>query len=299
MKAKTSNCHIDFAVASNEIKYCVVCGEVPPEGGWWDHVRVTPAGPHPVGGLVGLCSRCRTYEFYRLGPKKLTDRICSRWRKTAPPFIPIVPNAPIQLVVRGCCNDEALAVTIRDTLDRVPVRSRQKIMDYVLTENSCFRTGKGMRFESLGRWPGMGECVGMNMDGGHAIRLRASFVRKADVQDLTSTIAHELAHTEQKAEGLMFDWDNECERDVEERLKRWGFDGSATESGKKTMLESFDSIIRLAKKGKAAIYHTKLPSGNYAAEAIRQAEKAETAVIRACERWRGWKRDRWLGRPSP
>ena len=77
-----------------------------------------------------------------------------------------------------------------------------------------------MRFEALGRWPGMGRTVGMNMDCGHVIRLRASFVRQANNHALIEVIAHELAHTEQKAEELCFDSSDECERDVEERL-RW------------------------------------------------------------------------------
>ncbi len=81
-----------------------------------------------------------------------------------------------------------------------------------------------MRFEALGRWPGMGDASGMNMDGGHAIRLRASYVRSSGMQELTKRIAHELAHTEQKALGLRFESDNECERDAEERVKSWGFD---------------------------------------------------------------------------
>jgi hypothetical protein len=148
-------------------------------------------------------------------------------------------------------------------------------------------TGKGMRFEALGRWPGMGSYDGMNMDWGHVIRLRASYVRRADTEDLAQTIAHELAHTEQKAEDLYFDWDNECERDVEERLKSWGFDDGTTEDDERTLRDTYDMIIGLAEEGKGAILSGKRPSANYAAEAVRQAEKAVSAVIRASGCWKG------------
>jgi len=95
--------------------------------------------------------------------------------------------------------------------------------------------------------------------------------RASDVQELARTIAHELAHTEQKAEGLHFELDDEWERDVEERLKSWGFDDGVTEDDERTLRDRFDSIIRLAKKGKAAIHSGKCPSRNFAADAIRHA----------------------------
>ena len=133
----------------------------------------------------------------------------------------------------------------------------------------------------------MGFATGMNMDNGHAIRLRASSVTGSDVQELGTTIAHELAHTEQKAEGLHFESGDECERDVEERLKSWGFDNGTTKDDERTLRDTFDSIIRLARKGRAAIYDGKSPSRNFAADAIRQADRAVEAVIKASKRWRG------------
>lgn len=283
MKRTDTPGHIDFALAGHEIKRCVLCGEVPQDGQWWSDYRVTPEIPHPIRGSVGVCLKCSRWDE----DDNLADKVLVTWRRTALSFIPIVPHTPIQLAVRGCCNDVALASVIRDTLVRVPLRCRQRVMDYVLADGHCSTTGKGMRFEALGRWPGMGTAAGMNMDNGHAIRLRASFVRKADMPDLSGTIAHELAHTEQKAEGLTFDSDDECERDVEERLKFWGFDDGSTEDGTRALLDTFDAIIRLAKKGKTAIRNARSPSGNYAADAIREAEKAESAVVRASERWKG------------
>jgi len=48
--------HIDFALQWEEIKCCVVCGEMPRDGWWYSDLRVTPAGPHPIGGCVGICA---------------------------------------------------------------------------------------------------------------------------------------------------------------------------------------------------------------------------------------------------
>ena len=148
-------------------------------------------------------------------------------------------------------------------------------------------TGNGMHFEALGRWPGMGDCRGMNMDYGHVIRLRASFVRQANIDALIEVIAHELGHTEQKAEELVFDSSDECERDVEERLRSWGFDNGTTEDDDETFRDTLDEIIKWAEEGKAAILSGKRPSANYAVDAICEANKAVSAVIRATDRWNG------------
>jgi hypothetical protein len=48
----------------------------------------------------------------------------------------------------------------------------------------------------------MGNCNGQNMDLGHVIRLRAAHVKAASADEVALTIAHELAHTEQKADGI-------------------------------------------------------------------------------------------------
>ncbi len=60
---------------------------------------------------------------------------------------------------------------------------------------------------------------------------------------------HELAHTEQRAEELCFDSDDECERDVEERLRSWGFDNGTTEDDKQALRNAFDAIIKSAEEG--------------------------------------------------
>lgn len=125
------------------------------------------------------------------------------------------------------------------------------------------------------------------IDGRLRVRLRASSVRGSDVQELGTTIAHELAHTEQKAEGLHFESDDECERDVEERLKSWNFVDGTTKDDERTLRDTLDSIIRLARKGKAAIHDGQVPSRNFAADEIRQADRAVEAVIKASKRWRG------------
>ena len=189
--------------------------------------------------------------------------------------------------MRGCCDDEALAQAIRDTFDRIPERSRRKIVDYVCSNRGFLKSPSGLRFEALGRWPGMGNCIGMNMDGGHAIRLRASFVRSASAEQLVEVIAHELAHTEQHAEERLFDLSDECERDVEERLRTWGFENGSTEADRTSLDDTFDEIIRKAHEGKASIREQELPSANFAADAICEAHKAVSVLIRASERWNG------------
>jgi hypothetical protein len=189
--------HIDFALSTNEIKVCVVCGCQPRESQsghnsrWCTHVEVTPAGRHPISGLVGVCW-CVQEE-----PTK--KRITAIWRHNAPEFIQIFKGVPIHLVARGYCDDKALADAIRHAFDKVPLPSRNNIMAYLLSSPPNSTTGKGMRLEALGRWPGMGQCNGMNMDRGHAIRFRASYVKRATGESLLESIAHELAHTEQYA----------------------------------------------------------------------------------------------------
>jgi hypothetical protein len=242
---------------------------------------VTPAGPNPVGGLVGVCSSCGWRQV-----EKAEGEIVAKWRQTAPPFIQIIPGVPIQLVVRERCDDTALAQAIRDTLGKVPLPSRQKIIDYVLSDET-YTTGKGMRFEALGRWPGMRTCQGMNMDRGHAIRLRASYVKQASVESLIGTIAHELAHTEQWAEGRFFESDDECERDVEARLRTWGFEDGSTENEKQELLFEIDQVIKYAKAMKRKVASSGLPSGNYAAEALSEATRASNMMMRSWCRWSG------------
>ncbi len=284
MSSKSISGHIDFALDSDEIMLCVRCGEVPNEtclGRWYDSAMlVTPAGRYPVGGLVGVCSSCGWSGRVR------KREILATWRKTAPPFIQVVPGVPVQLVARGCCDDSALAQLIRDTFEKVPPPSRQKIIDYVMSDEG-YATGKGMRFEALGRWPGMRACQGMNLDRGHAIRLRASYVKRASIESLVSTVAHELAHSEQWADGLFFEYEDECERDVEARLRAWGFDDGATETDRHDLLFEIDQVIKYAKRMKKKVACMGLPSGNFAAEAVAEATRASNMLIRSCCRWSG------------
>lgn len=286
MSSKSISGHIDFALDSDEIKVCVRCGEVPKEsslfGMRWSNneIEVSPAIPQPVGGLVGMCYSCGGWRELDEG------EINTNWQKTAPAFIQVIPGLPIQLVVRGTCDDSGLADAIRDTFEKVLPPSRQKIIDYVLSDHA-YTTGKGMRFEALGRWPGMGNCQGMNMDRGHAIRLRASYVKRASIESLVGTVAHELAHTEQWADGLVFESEDECERDVEARLRAWGFKEGATVLDKECLLFEIDQIIKYAKAMKKKVARLGLPSGNFAAEALAEAGRASNMLIRSCCRWSG------------
>lgn len=278
--------HIDFALYANEIKLCVLCGEAPTQASWssslWydKGISVTSSGRYPIGGIVGICTSCG----YR-GTKKRD--ILAKWRQTAPRFVQIIPGTAVRLIARGCCDDVRLSQVIRDTFDKVPDTSRRKIMEYVMTPGFSI-TGKGMRFEALGRWPRMGTCLAMNMDCGHAIRLRASYVKDASIECLVGTIAHELAHTEQYAEEKHFESNDECERDVEARLRTWGFDAGGTDSHRQELLGEIDQILRFAKDMKATIQMQKqLPSGNFVAEALSEATRARNMMVRSIDRWAG------------
>jgi hypothetical protein len=280
--------HIDFALNPKEIKVCVLCNNVPTQSSWsgslwYDRgMTVTPGGRYPIGGLVGVCSSCGW------GSKKRD--ILAKWRQTAPRFIQIIPGTAIRLVARECCNDASLAQVIRETFEAIPVVSRRKIMEYVTTSDDYSVTGKGMRFEALGRWPSMGVCLAMNMDWGHAIRFRASYVKDAlnDRPNLVGTIAHELAHTEQCADDKYFEFSDDCEKDVEERLRAWGFDAGGTEGDRQELLTEVDLIIKYATEMKDAIKKQEhLPSGNFVAEALSEATRASNMLIRSADRWSG------------
>jgi hypothetical protein len=162
-------------------------------------------------------------------------------------------------------------------------------MEYVLTAGHS-TTGIGMRFEALGRWPGIGTCLGMNMDRGHAIRLRASHVKEASSERLVGTVAHELAHTEQWAEGkyLKFKGEDACERDVEKRLRAWGFDAGGTKFDRQELLWEKDQIIKYATDLKATVEGRRsLPSGNFVAEALSEVTRARNMMSRSIDRWNG------------
>lgn len=280
--------HIDFALNSNEIEVCVLCGKAPTPSSWsgslWydGGMTVVPGGRYPIGGLVGVCSSC--------GYRSQKRDILAKWRQTAPRFIQIFPGTAIRLVARECCDDASLAQVIRETFEAIPVSSRRKIMEYVTTSDDYSVTGKGMRFEALGRWPSMGDCLAMNMDYGHAIRFRASYVKSAldDRRNLVGTIAHELAHTEQCADNKYFDFSDDCEKDVEERLRAWGFEPGVTEDIKQQLLSEVDLILKFASVAKDEITAQRtLPSGNFAAAALSEATRATNAVMRLSDRWRG------------
>jgi len=133
----------------------------------------------------------------------------------------------------------------------------------------------------------MGTCSGMCMDRGHVIRLRSSFVKSADIESLVEVIAHELGHTEQNAETKRFDSADECERDVEARLRSWGIDNGTTRGNKRMLLNQFDQIINYANLAKRIVRRSKLPSGNYATDAHSDASKAHFALMRSLDRWQG------------
>jgi hypothetical protein len=272
--------HIDFALHCYELKRCAVCGQ--PSKAWWNDYKVTPRGRNAIRGLIGVCVECHMFRRYRNNFK-----VIAKWRENAPTLIDIIPRTPIQLGVRKRCNDKALAQLIRSTLeDKVPARSRKKILDYVLSHEQYTTTGKGMRFEALGQWPGIGHAWGMCMDWGHAIRLRASHVRQSSPEEVVQTIAHELAHTEQRAEERKFDSEDGCERDVEERLRRWGVMADS-EYRRNSMVQQLNEVIEAANHIKAKILREKVPSGNFAAAAARQADIAVDHIFNVGEWWAG------------
>ncbi len=275
--------HIDFALSEREINVCVVCcrrrddPQTQHRSRSWRYVEVTPAGRYPIHGLVGVC--CGDEEF----PNK--KKIVADWRQKAPDFIRLFRDLPIQLVARGRCDDKALAQAIRDVFAKVPSPSRKKVIDYVLSSDHSSTTGKGMRFEALDRWPKMGIYTGMNMDCGHAIRLRASHVKRATNESLLVIIAHELAHTEQNADNLRLR-EEESELDVESRLRSWGFDVQAAkkETGNQ-LLSQVNEIIRLAKLMRERVRSSDLPSDDSLFTEIAEAKKVDKMLSQFLYRW--------------
>lgn len=281
--------HLDYALLGDEITICAGCGSELLRGqNRYGSVAVTPAGRYAVGGMIGLCSEC---GYSKWGNRETQKATIKKWRETAPQCIQLLRGKPVQLVVRGKCNDLDLAKAILTTFEKVPDQSRTKILDYVLSHEECTVTRKGMRFEALSRWPGIHLAAGMNLDRGHAIRLRASYVRdcmrRDDMADLILTIAHELGHTEQEAEGKSFENDDESERDVEARLLSWGFHSGQTTESRESLLAQFDSIIRLAKNAKKDVANCNPPSSNFRNAALSQADRAMNDIIRAVDRWKG------------
>jgi hypothetical protein len=133
----------------------------------------------------------------------------------------------------------------------------------------------------------MGTCIGMNLDQGHAIRFPVSYVRRASPKSLIGTIAHELAHTEQKAEGVRFEWADNCEVDVEERLRTWGFDNGATEEDRRVLLGKLDEVIEWAGELKWEVGRQGLPSGNFAAYTLRDVTTASHLIVSSYLNWIG------------
>jgi hypothetical protein len=195
----------------------------------------------------------------------------------------------MQLVARGKCDDEGFAQGIREALGRIPKRSRRKIIEYAVSDGYVNR---GLRFEALNWWPGMGNCVGQNMKSGHVIRLRAPHVQLHTADLLAETIhttCHELAHTEQHAEGRQFATSNECERDVEARLRKWGFDDQSEKKIiKKDLLITLKDVRRTARSVEKYVRSSEGPSGNYAHLALTNASQALTRIDRTFDRWFGF-----------
>jgi hypothetical protein len=169
----------------------------------------------------------------------------------------------------------------------VPEHSRERILEYAYTDNLCDRP-LGLRFEALARWRGRGNASGQNLMGGHAIRILASHVKQASEDDIAHTIAHELAHTEQYAEGKSFDSAEEWELDVEARLLAWGFrlGGAFTDAEKKELLGTLEDISNLAKALIEEVQSGAMPSGNSAYATARNAANAEKYVMQALDAWK-------------
>ena len=276
----TKPAHLDFAAFPHESQICVWCGTTPER--IHDQFRVTHDVVHPLDGYVTLCDSCAWRDFAT--PTTRNRKIENRWRTTAPLLIPIVPDAPIYLVVRKKCDDIMLADAIKEVFARLPRKIRNKIVSYTMADPLWFL--RGLRFECLGRWAGISDAAGMNMENGHVIRLRASFVKTATPDALLTTIAHELGHTEQCAEDLTFRTQNECELDVERRIAEWGF-GNEDGTAKESAVDHLDAIVRRAREVKKAIQNCHCPSGNYAVATSRCLQKAYGALWNAERRWSG------------
>jgi hypothetical protein len=147
---------------------------------------------------------------------------------------------------------------------------------------------KGLRFEALGRWPGMRDCIGMYMAKGHVIRLRASHVNLDGAKAVIQTVAHELGHTEQEADGKKFKTANEYELDVQQRLGAWGFDpGDATEDQRDYLLTQLEEVMTKVRELDARVRTGKLPSPAAAHKAHARIDRALANLCEAGDAWEG------------
>jgi hypothetical protein len=320
--------YIPFALVAKEVTRCALCGCCPESaeyrrehgklGTWFRRDARFFLDEGTIGGLFGFCVECGLWleeSAYNVPDEKsryLTsidyDRLGQDWRRhhldtsqgdstgrawseKPPAHLQILDGLPIWLIVRGECDDAALAKLIGETLNMIPEQPRQCIFDYILSPIERSTTRRGMRFEALGSWLGMRDASGACLDYGLAIRLRASAVNVCPGQPVSSiktTIAHEIARTSQKADGKKFATSDECERDLEDRLRQWGFEeAGTTEDARQRMIDRLEALITVAEHARETIRSACLPSRNYASKADSQLQKARRCLETVERKWRG------------
>jgi hypothetical protein len=139
--------------------------------------------------------------------------------------------------------------------------------------------------------PVPGSRIGVGAAGARPVHRRAGATtvkqaKRYGRSPLIETIAHELAQSGQWADEKSFDTSDECERDVEARLRAWGFrNAGPTKDENEYLLGLLDTIIESATEAKVQVSRQTIPSGNFAGYAIADADKAIGFIRRASEKW--------------
>jgi hypothetical protein len=229
--------YAEFGLTTEEVYSCALCGvskyQATDDDGFGLASYIVPPTPLcPVAGVVGLCRHCLGKPAYGAfeGAQYYVSRFGGFRRWQPPPMVQPVPREPLYLLLRGFCDEERLARSIRSTWQRVPAAARGPLREHWQTREGLHSLCNGpMRVEALPNWaersrPTLGEC----WTRGHAIRLHSESVQTMPDEALAAVIAHELAHAFQHATEC--DWGptvKEVEAAVDDCIRGWGFDPEA------------------------------------------------------------------------
>ncbi len=178
-------------------------------------------GPHFVmDGYVAMCDRCLPYT--------IQDH---NWQCAWPGVWIVYPLRcdPIDVFVYGYANDFKVADALKQVWGKIPYRHRQLMRVYLRDDDRAREDGQTpvawqrLRIETLPAWSNWGRgWLGCNMAKGHVIRLWATAVKRMNQKSLAALLAHELAHTYQRAQGSAKAGKSR-EAEAQGIAARWGF----------------------------------------------------------------------------
>jgi hypothetical protein len=182
--------------------------------------RCFPGPRFVMDGYVTVCDRCLPYTIQDHKSK-------SEW-----PGVWIeepLRRDPIGVFQYGYANDQRVANALEQVWKKVPYRNRRQMREYLQDDDRSREDGENtvawrrLRIETLPRWPNWGQgVIGLNMARGHVIRLSATAVKRMSQRSLAALVAHELAHTFQRARGSARTGESR-EAEAQEIAGRWGF----------------------------------------------------------------------------